>query len=65
MATAKPAAKAAAKPAVKKAKARKKEKKNIAFGHAHIKSTFNNTMLLRLLSCCLSSKTCSEWGRLT
>jgi small subunit ribosomal protein S11 len=45
MATAKPAAKAAAKPAVKKAKARKKEKKNIAFGHAHIKSTFNNTIV--------------------
>jgi small subunit ribosomal protein S11 len=38
-------AKAAAKPAVKKAKARKKEKKNIAFGHAHIKSTFNNTIV--------------------
>jgi small subunit ribosomal protein S11 len=45
MATAKPAAKAAAKPAAKKAKARKKEKKNIAFGHAHIKSTFNNTIV--------------------
>jgi small subunit ribosomal protein S11 len=45
MATAKPAAKAAAKPAVKKAKARKKEKKNISFGHAHIKSTFNNTIV--------------------
>ncbi|CAB4565588.1 MAG: 30S ribosomal protein S11 [Actinobacteria bacterium] len=45
MATAKPAAKAAAKPAAKKAKARKKEKKNISFGHAHIKSTFNNTIV--------------------
>ncbi len=38
-------AKAAAKPAAKKAKARKKEKKNISFGHAHIKSTFNNTIV--------------------
>lgn len=45
MATAKAAAKGAAKPAVKKAKARKKEKKNISFGHAHIKSTFNNTIV--------------------
>ncbi|MFM7463455.1 MAG: 30S ribosomal protein S11 [Actinomycetota bacterium] len=46
MATAKPAAKtAAAKPAAKKVKARKKEKKNISFGHAHIKSTFNNTIV--------------------
>jgi small subunit ribosomal protein S11 len=46
MATAKPAAKtAAAKPAAKKAKARKKEKKNVSFGHAHIKSTFNNTIV--------------------
>ena len=45
MATAKPAAKAAAKPAVKKAKARKKEKKNIPTGQAHIRSTFNNTII--------------------
>jgi small subunit ribosomal protein S11 len=45
MATAKSATKSAAKPAVKKVKARKKEKKNIAFGHAHIKSTFNNTIV--------------------
>lgn len=45
MATAKAATKAAAKPAAKKAKARKKEKKNISFGHAHIKSTFNNTIV--------------------
>ncbi|MBM3719715.1 MAG: hypothetical protein RLZZ17_269 [Actinomycetota bacterium] len=46
MATAKPAAKtAAAKPAAKKVKARKKEKKNVSFGHAHIKSTFNNTIV--------------------
>ena len=45
MATAKAAAKGAAKPTVKKAKARKKEKKNISFGHAHIKSTFNNTIV--------------------
>ncbi|MGA0866337.1 MAG: 30S ribosomal protein S11 [Candidatus Nanopelagicaceae bacterium] len=45
MATAKSATKSAAKPAAKKVKARKKEKKNIAFGHAHIKSTFNNTIV--------------------
>ena len=45
MATAKSATKSAAKPATKKVKARKKEKKNIAFGHAHIKSTFNNTIV--------------------
>ena len=45
MATAKAATKGAAKPAAKKAKARKKEKKNISFGHAHIKSTFNNTIV--------------------
>ena len=46
MATAKPVAKtAAAKPAAKKVKARKKEKKNVSFGHAHIKSTFNNTIV--------------------
>ena len=46
MATAKPAAKtASAKPAAKKVKARKKEKKNVSFGHAHIKSTFNNTIV--------------------
>ncbi len=38
-------AKRAAKPAAKKAKTRKKEKKNISFGHAHIKSTFNNTIV--------------------
>ena len=45
MATAKAATKSAAKPAAKKTKARKKEKKNISFGHAHIKSTFNNTIV--------------------
>ena len=28
-----------------KAKVRRKEKKNIAHGHAHIKSTFNNTIV--------------------
>jgi len=28
-----------------KVKLRKKEKKNVAFGHAHIKSTFNNTII--------------------
>ena len=35
-------------PAAKKAaakKVRRKEKKNIAHGHAHIKSTFNNTIV--------------------
>ena len=26
-------------------KSRRKEKKNVAFGHAHIKSTFNNTIV--------------------
>ncbi|MEQ4205023.1 30S ribosomal protein S11 [Actinopolymorpha sp. B17G11] len=26
-------------------KVRRKEKKNIAFGHAHVKSTFNNTIV--------------------
>lgn len=26
-------------------KVRRKEKKNIAHGHAHIKSTFNNTII--------------------
>ena len=37
---------ATAKPAVKgKVKVRKKEKKNIAYGHAYIKSTFNNTII--------------------
>lgn len=45
MAAAKSATKGAAKPGAKKVKARKKEKKNIAFGHAHIKSTFNNTIV--------------------
>jgi small subunit ribosomal protein S11 len=45
MATAKSGTKGAAKPGAKKAKARKKEKKNIAFAHAHIKSTFNNTIV--------------------
>ena len=40
---AKPAAGAAAPKA--KVKARKKEKKNVAFGHAYIKSTFNNTIV--------------------
>lgn len=33
-------------PAVKaKVKTRKKEKKNVSFGHAYIKSTFNNTII--------------------
>ena len=46
MATAKAKpAKEAAKPAPKKIKARKKDKKNVAFGHAYIKSTFNNTIV--------------------
>jgi small subunit ribosomal protein S11 len=45
MVTAKSTTKGAAKPGAKKVKARKKEKKNIAFGHAHIKSTFNNTIV--------------------
>lgn len=27
------------------AKIRRKEKKNVAHGHAHIKSTFNNTIV--------------------
>ena len=40
---AKPAAAAAAPKA--KAKPRRKEKKNVAFGHAYIKSTFNNTIV--------------------
>ncbi len=38
-------AKDAAKAAPKKIKARKKDKKNVAFGHAYIKSTFNNTIV--------------------
>jgi small subunit ribosomal protein S11 len=41
---AKPAV-AAAAPTKAKAKPRKKEKKNVAFGHAYIKSTFNNTIV--------------------
>ena len=46
MATAKAKpAKEAAKPAPKKIKARRKDKKNVAFGHAYIKSTFNNTIV--------------------
>jgi small subunit ribosomal protein S11 len=41
-----PKAKTAAAAAPKaKVKARKKEKKNVAFGHAYIKSTFNNTIV--------------------
>ena len=40
---AKPAASSAAPKA--KVKTRKKEKKNVAFGHAYIKSTFNNTIV--------------------
>ncbi len=36
---------AATTPAKGKVKTRKKEKKNIAFGHAYIKSTFNNTII--------------------
>ncbi len=35
----------ATKGAKGKVKLRKKEKKNIAVGHAHIKSTFNNTII--------------------
>jgi small subunit ribosomal protein S11 len=45
MATAKAASKATKSGAKGKSKVRKKEKKNIAFGHAHIKSTFNNTIV--------------------
>jgi small subunit ribosomal protein S11 len=46
MATAKAASKTSGKSGAKgKVKTRKKEKKNIAFGHAHIKSTFNNTIV--------------------
>ena len=41
----KPAKEAAEKSAPKKIKARKKDKKNVAFGHAYIKSTFNNTIV--------------------
>lgn len=41
---AKPAATTAAAPKAK-VKARKKEKKNVALGHAYIKSTFNNTIV--------------------
>ena len=37
--------KAAATKAAPKIKARKKEKKNVAVGQAHIKSTFNNTII--------------------
>ena len=33
------------KAAAGKAKIRRKEKKNVAHGHAHIKSTFNNTIV--------------------
>ncbi|NCZ72651.1 MAG: 30S ribosomal protein S11, partial [Actinobacteria bacterium] len=42
-----PKAKAGATTAAPKAKvkARKKEKKNVALGHAYIKSTFNNTIV--------------------
>ena len=43
MATAKKSA--AAAPSKGKVKLRKKEKKNVAFGQAHIKSTFNNTIV--------------------
>lgn len=47
MAAAKTAAKAAAKTVAKGAarKPRRKEKKNVAVGQAHIKSTFNNTII--------------------
>jgi small subunit ribosomal protein S11 len=46
MATAKAKpAKEAVKAAPRKIKARKKDKKNGAFGHAYIKSTFNNTIV--------------------
>ena len=40
-----PKAKPAAGAAKAKVKTRKKEKKNVAFGHAYIKSTFNNTIV--------------------
>ena len=40
-----PKAKPAAGAAKGKVKTRKKEKKNVAFGHAYIKSTFNNTIV--------------------
>ena len=33
------------KPRVGAKKVRRKEKKNVAVGHAHIKSTFNNTIV--------------------
>jgi len=33
------------RPSTAKAKGRRKEKKNVAHGHAHIKSTFNNTIV--------------------
>ena len=47
MAAAKTAAKSAAKTVAKGAarKPRRKEKKNVAVGQAHIKSTFNNTII--------------------
>ena len=32
-------------PKARATKVRRKEKKNIAVGHAHIKSTFNNTII--------------------
>ena len=40
-----PKAKTAATPAKGKVKTRKKEKKNVSFGHAYIKSPFNNTII--------------------
>ena len=40
-----PKAKTAATPTKAKVKTRKKEKKNVSFGHAYIKSTFNNTII--------------------
>jgi small subunit ribosomal protein S11 len=33
------------RPSTAKTKVRRKEKKNVAHGHAHIKSTFNNTIV--------------------
>ncbi len=35
----------APRPAAGATKVRRKEKKNVSFGHAHIKSTFNNTII--------------------
>lgn len=45
MANEKEKATATAEKATKKPKIRKREKKNVSFGHAYIKSTFNNTIV--------------------